>query len=166
MASLSISKNISLFNVGLHASFSNLNNKEQYQLGGSITWLPKGNLDYYTTSAFTSAWEGDDNRIVFDQLIGAKIFSRLWLEGFITFGEMKNYNEKNAFIVHNSGDKIKFRAGANVIVPLTDKIEISFRYQYLKEESYLFRYVGEDSYKIINSDYQNNTLIGGIKWKL
>ena len=166
VASLSVNKNISLFNIGLFTSYSNLNNKEQYQLGGSFTWLPQGNLNYYTTSVFTSAWEESDNRLVFDQLIGTKLFSRLWFEGFITFGEIINYNEKNAFIIHNSGDKVNFRMGANLIIPVTNKIEISLRYSFLEEEGYRIRYTGEDSYKIINSKYQNNTIIGGIKWKL
>ncbi|MBC8486464.1 MAG: hypothetical protein H8D45_10540 [Bacteroidetes bacterium] len=166
VASLALYKNISVFNLGLFGSYSNLNNKNQYQLGTLFTWFPKGNLDFYTTSTLVSAWGEQKNRFVFEQLAGVKVSPKIWTEGFITIGEMINYNEKNGFIVHNLGDKIKFRAGTNLIITLSHKIELSLRYQFFNEECYLIRYNGENSYKTIGSDYQNNTITGGLKWKL
>ena len=164
--SLSISKRVSLFNFGITTSWSNLNNKNQYQLGGLFTWYPKGNLNLYTTTSIVSAWEEDDNRIVFDQLIGGKVAKKLWIEGYVTFGEMVNYNEKNAFVVHNSGDKIKFRTGLNFIVLLSEHFELSFRYIYLQEEGYRFVDSIEDSQNTTTINYQNNTILGGLKWTL
>lgn len=168
VVSLSINKRISLFDFGITTSWSSLNNKNQYQLGGLFTWYPKGNLNLYTITSIVSAWEDEDNRIIFDQLVGGKVAQKLWLEGYITLGEMVNFNEKNAFVVHNSGDKTKFRTGFNFIILLSDKIELSFRYIYLQEEGYrstsLFGF-GEDP-NITTINYQNNTILGGLKWTL
>jgi len=162
--SLSLNKNISIFNIGITTSWSDLNNKYQYQLGGTFTWFPAGNLNFYTTSTLVSAWEEKKNRIVFDQLVGGRLSEKLWVEGTITFGEMINFNEKNAFVVHNSGDIIKFRTSVNFIVLLSDKTELSIRYVFLQEQGYMFSDSVEGRTKISDLNYQNNTIIGGLKW--
>ncbi|MCK5699918.1 MAG: hypothetical protein KAI29_02140, partial [Cyclobacteriaceae bacterium] len=58
--SLSVNKNLSLFNLGITSSWSNLNNKYQYQLGGIFTWYPVGNMNIYTTTLLVSAWEEEN----------------------------------------------------------------------------------------------------------
>ena len=166
IVSLGLNKNISIFKLGTFTSWSNLNKKNQYQLGGLFSWFPFGNLNLYTTTSIVSAWEEKDNRIVFDQLVGGKVAKKLWLEGYVTLGEMVNYNEKNAFVVHNSGDKIKFRTGLNIILSLSKKIELSVRYIYLQEEGYRFVDGVEEGQNTTTINYQNNTIIGGIKWTL
>ena len=165
VASLSVTKNISLFNLSLNGTWSNLNNKEQYQAGGMVVFYPKGNLDLYTTTSVVSTWQDNINRFIFEQQVGVKMLKKLWVEGFITLGEMVNYNEKNALVVYNSGDKINFRAGADFIIILSENIELSFRYRYTAEEGKLVRY-SNHSYSETSLEYQNNTFTGGIKWKL
>jgi tetratricopeptide (TPR) repeat protein len=166
VTSLALNKSVSIFNLGITTSWSNLNNKYQYQLGGLFTWFPAGNLNIYTTSTFISAWEEKNNRLVFNQLVGGKVLNKLWIEGTITLGEMVNFNEKNAFIVHNSGDKIKFRTGINFIVLLSAKVELSIRYIYLQEQGYWISSSVEGGSNISQINYQNNTIIGGLKWTL
>jgi len=161
--SLSANKIISVFNAGIFGSYSDLNYKEQYQAGGSFTWFPKGNLDLYTTSKLVFAWEEGANRTVFDQLIGFKAASSLWLEGSVTFGEILDYNENNAYVVYNSGDKINFRATGNIIVPLNNNFELSLRYKYVKFEGEWFRQ-SVNGTKNIKTEYNNHLLIGGLKW--
>ncbi len=166
VVSLAINKNICLFNFGLFGTYSNLNNLTQYQAGASVTFYPKGNLDLYSVTSAVSAWEEDDNRFAFEELIGVKVMRKLWMEGNVSFGEMINYNEKNAYVVYNSGDKTKLRVGINMIVPLSDKIEISVRYQYFNNEGSWFRLNENYDAQIFNSEYQNHTIIGGVTWKL
>ncbi len=165
VASLAVAKNISLFNLSLNGTWSNLNDKEQYQAGGSVIFYPKGNLDLYTTTTIVSAWEQKINRFIFEQQVGVKVRDKLWVEGFVTLGDMVNYNEKNALLVYNTGDKIKFRAGADFIIILSKNIELDFRYRYTSEEGSMFRY-SEQTYEETSFKYHNNTLTGGIKWKL
>jgi hypothetical protein len=166
IVSLRISKSFKRIELGISGSWSDLNNEIQYQLGGILTWYPMGNLNLYSTSTLTGAWQGNITKPVFDQLIGGKIMKRMWIEGNITFGEMLNFNEKNAFVIHNSGDKIKFRTGINFIVLLSEKLELSIRYNYLKEEGYAYTNSVSEGSKIEPLHYQNNTIIGGLKWKL
>jgi hypothetical protein len=165
VTSLSISKTLSLFKLSLNGTWSNLNNKKQYQAGGIVVFYPKGNLDLYTTTSVVSTWQDNINKFIIEQQVGVKMFRKLWAEGFVTLGEMQNYNEKNAFIVYNTGDKIKFRAGVDFIIILSKNIELSFRYRFTAEEGKLIRYSNRP-YEETNIDYQNNTLTGGIKWKL
>lgn len=165
VASLSFSKYVSLFNLSLQGTWSKLNNKEQYQAGGTVVFYPFGNLNLYTTTSIVSAWQDRVNRFIVEQQAGVKASNKIWVEGLITIGEMQNYNEKNALIVHNTGDKIKFRAGVDFIIILSKNIELSFRYRYTSEEGILIKYYNQ-SYEETNIDYSNNTITGGIKWKL
>jgi len=163
--SLGLSKSISVFNVGINTSYSDLNSKEQYQAGGTFSWFPKGNLDIYTTSKLVFAWEEEDNRTVFDQMIGYKALSKLWLEASVTFGEILDYNENNAYVVYNSGDKINFRATGNIIVPLNEHFELSMRYHFVKFESAWYTQSAAVT-NAIKTEYNNQLLLGGIKWTL
>ncbi len=162
----SVNKSLSLYSLGISASFSNLNYKNQYQLGGSFSVFPMGNLNLYSSSTLTFAYESPNKRLVFDQLIGAKVWPKLWIEGFVTIGDMINYNEKNAFVVFNSGDIIRFRAGANVIVPLTKHLEFSLRYYFYNMQGNWLRINADYEKTTTTFAYQNNTFIGGIQWKL
>ncbi|MEZ5195814.1 MAG: hypothetical protein R2764_05290 [Bacteroidales bacterium] len=164
--SIAIDKSISLYNMGIRGSYSNLNYSDQYQLEGLFTVFPKGNLSLYSATSITSHWQEKANRIVFQELIGAKVFPKFWLEGHLSIGEMLNYNEKNAFVVYNSGDKIKFRGGINFIITLTPKLELSVRYSFYNNENSLYNYTPDLNLKIEHSDYQNHSIIGGLKWKL
>ncbi len=166
VVSLAINKNICLFDFGLFGTFSNLNNNNQYQAGATIGFYPKGNLDVYSLTNLVLAWEDGDTRFGFEELMGVKAMKKLWVEGSVFFGEMINYNEKNAYVVYNSGDKMKLRAGMNIIVPLSEKFEISVRYQYFINEGSWFRLDENYESQIFSTEYQNHTIIGGLAWKL
>lgn len=165
LASLSFSKHVSLFNLSLQGTWSNLNDKEQYQAGGIVVFYPYGNLNLYTTTSVVSTWQDRVNRFIVEQQVGVKALNRLWVEGLITIGEMQNYNEKNGLIVHNTGDKIEYRIGADFIVILSKNIDLSFHYRYTSEEGSIVKYY-DQSFEELNFKYQNNTITGGLKWKL
>lgn len=164
--SLALSKSISLYDIVIRGSYSNLNNKDQYQLEGLFRIFPLGNLNLYATTTMTSHWQENENRLILNELIGAKLFSKLWMEGHISIGDMLNYNEKNAFNVYNSGDIIKFRAGVNFIITLTPKQELSLRYNYYNNEGSLYRFSSDFSMSVNQLKYQNHSILGGLKWKL
>ncbi|MBN2175023.1 MAG: hypothetical protein JW731_12895 [Bacteroidales bacterium] len=164
-ASLALNKNFTMFNAGIFGSISNLNSIDQYQAGGEITYFPKGNLDVYTTS--TGTWLNDDNKshFIFEQLAGVKLSQRIWLEGFVALGEYINLTEKNVFVVHNSGDRTRFRAGLNFIMPIWEKVELSLRFQYHQMEGFEVWYMDDTNPLIGNFKYNNQTILGGLKWK-
>ncbi len=163
---MALYKNISNFRLGLSGSFSNLNGKKQAQLGGELIWFPHGNINLYSVSSFVIATDNKKMRPVFEEKVGGRISEKLWAEGSFSLGSRVNYTERNAFVVNNSGDKINFRAGANLILSLSSKIEISLRYQFLGKSTYWYRLFNDGTYSNTEINYQNNQLIGGIKWKL
>jgi hypothetical protein len=163
---LALYKNISNYRIGLMGSYSNLNGKTQFQVGGELIWFPHGNLDLYSVTNLTLAMEDGKKRPVIKQKVGSRMNSNLWGEALFSLGNMINYTESNAFVVHNSGDKINFSAGANLILSLSAKIELSFRYQYFNESTYWYKLFNDGIVSNTTINYQNHQLIGGIKWKL
>lgn len=171
---LGISKDYKKATISLSGSFSNLNSAKQIQIGLGFTYFPFGNLNLYSSTNLSyfnqklsaSQSNSKENRIIFDQMIGLKLFPKLWTEGSLTLGNLANFNDKNAFVVYNIADKINLRTGISLIYSLSSKIELSLRYQLLMRES---NYISYETPKIINTNtinYQNNTIIGGIKWTL
>lgn len=178
--SLGITKEYKLFSISAFATYSNLNNETQWQLGATANYFPFGNLDYYSATtlamlnvkskgsnqAANSGTGNRDSRLIFDQLFGVKVLPKLWVEGSFTIGNLANYNEKNAFIVYNIADKINFKSGFSLIYTLNSNFELSLRYQFLSRESDYITYENSKTSITKTTKYQNNTIIGGIKWKL
>ena len=173
--SLAISKEYKRFSFNFFTTYSNLNSAIQIQGGTSISYFPFGNLNLYSNTSLVyfnqkiTIAQGQsnikENRFIFDQMIGLKLNSKLWTETSVTLGNLSNYNEKNAFIVYNIADKINFKAGISFIYSLSSKIELSLCYQLLNRESNYNTYTDPVTVQINTTNYQNNTLIGGIKWK-
>jgi len=176
VASLALSREYKKTSMSIFATYSNLNSAKQIQGGIGITYFPFGNLNLYTNTNLTyfyqktSGGQGQgsakETRFIFDQMIGFKLFPKLWSEASITLGNLANYNEKNAFIVYNIADKINLKTGISVIYSLSSKIELSLRYQFLNRESDYITYENSTTSITKITKYQNNTIIGGIKWKL
>ncbi len=176
VVSLAISKEYKRFSLSLFGTYSNLNSAKQIQGGASISYFPFGNLNLYTNTSLVyfyqkkSGGQGQgsskENRFIFDQMLGLKLFPKLWTEVSVTLGNLANYNEKNAFIVYNIADKINLKAGISFIYSLSSKIELSLRYQFLNRESNYITYQNQQTSILKTINYQNNTIIGGIKWKL
>ncbi len=162
---LGITKNHKRCTFGVEGTWSDLNLKDQWQLSGSLYWYPQGNLNFYTGSRLTYATEEGKSNLVFNQLAGFGIAKRIWIEGLVTVGEMRNFNENYGYVVYNSGDLTKFRAGANIIVPLHDKLELAFRYRFLSMETTRYSIRNDGSEYLQQLAYLNHSIIGGIQWK-
>lgn len=170
--SLSVSKEWRNFSFGINGTFASLTSSgNQKQAGARVTWYPFGNLSLYATTALTGFFYKRDKRLIFDQAIGGKVASMLWLEGLLTLGDLSLYNEKNAFIAYNLDDRIRIRTGANLIITLSRHVDLSLMYRfYSKEYNYLYYHKpptnGEPIPVTATTKYNNHSLIGGLKWKL
>lgn len=112
------------------------------------------------------------NRFIFYQMIGLKIFKGFWAEAFVTFGELENYYEKNAYVVYNIPDKILFKWGVQLLYQINHRIDLSLEFENLYREGI---YVGftspvdelsEDPSREFKAyTYNNYIIVGGIKWK-
>ena len=170
--SLSISKQWRNFSFGFFGSYASLITKgKQKQAGASVTWFPFGNLNLFETTSFTGFFFMRDKRLIFDQSVGGRVAPKLWLEGSFTLGNLSLYNEKNAFIAYNLSDRIIMKTGANLIFSLSRNLEISLMYRfYTKEYDYLHYQKspgGQSTVPVIlTNKFNNNSITGGLKWKL
>ena len=174
LASLRITKDLGIFNIGLEGSWSNLNNKKQKQVGISLTYFPLGNLNLYGTTTATGFMQGKSKRLLLSQVLGAKITPWMWGEANFYYGDYTNANIFNGSVVYNNSDIIDYRAGASLIFMLGKHIRLSLVYQYFRKESQQIYYIKtqdpdtqviKESQQIKNNPYNTNTLIGGITWK-
>ncbi|MEI7500609.1 MAG: hypothetical protein WCK84_09185 [Bacteroidota bacterium] len=175
VAGITVTKDFSVFTMGLFGSWSNLNGKNQVQAGGSLTYYPLGSLNLYGNTTLTGYFQGGDSRILLNQMIGAKITRWFWAEANLLYGNYTNANISNGAIVFNNSDKINYRLGANLIFIFSKHFQFSLIYQYYRKEYQKLFYEnttdpasGETIAipQIINFPYSTNTIIGGITWKL
>lgn len=169
---LRVTKDLGIFNLGLHGSWSNLNNKTQYQAGASLTYYPLGNLSFYGTTTVTGFFQKKVTRLLFSQVLGAKITPWMWAEGNFYYGDFTNANIFNGSVVYNNSDMIDYRAGASLVFPAGRHIQFSLLYQYFRKESQQIYYIHNadntinKTPQIQNNPYNTNTIIGGVTWKL
>lgn len=170
VGTIGISKRIGHTELGYSALVSNLNYGKQFQNTFTFVWYPLGNMNLYNVSNFVfhsnKANDSSDNvtRFIFDEKIGFKVAEKLWLEAVLTAGSIFNYSEGNAFIVYNNTDIIKYKVGFNIISPVSDNVELSFRYLLLSQD---YDVTTTNSNNITTTKTNNiliHKLIGGIKW--
>jgi hypothetical protein len=164
VASVMLSKSAGVFTYGLSSSYAQLNSFNQLQVGLSASYLPLANNNLYGTTNVVLLNENNENRIIVAQKLGAKIISRLWVEAAITYGNLQNYNENNAFVVFNTGDKILYKYGVALIAPLHKNIELSIRYDRFNRESNYYRMNNLLNIETVAVNYTTQTIVGGIKW--
>ncbi|MCD4725260.1 MAG: hypothetical protein K8R63_10510, partial [Bacteroidales bacterium] len=166
--SLALNKQLAIFDLGIFASYSDLNKIKQVQLGFSATYYPFGNLNFYGNTTLKGLFEKHDPRPVFSQMLGVKVSSFLWIEGFGAFGNLRSTNESNAFVVYNITDKINFKTGLYLTFVISPSVQLSVRYQYLQKEGIRTEYNPDiqNGQRTVKLKYTNQSIIGGLKWTL
>jgi hypothetical protein len=86
------------------------------------------------------------------------------MEAVLTVGNIYNYSEGNAFIIYNNVDKIKYKAGFNIISPVSKNVELSFRYLLLSQEYGVTTTNTSFITTTKTNNFLNHKFIGGIKW--
>jgi hypothetical protein len=168
---LSVTKDFHIVQTSIFGAYSTLNKKEQIQAGFCIVAFPFGNLNFYLSSKLMNHRNDGEDQIIFEQMIGARLFKPLWTEISATFGQMQNYHENNAFVVYNIADKINFKGSAKLIYTLSSRWMITAQYSYLMREGEYIYYtpvVPPAEMKVkpvtISQDFQNQFFLIGLKW--
>lgn len=166
VAVLALSKDIGCATWNIFGTYSELNKGKQTETGLALTWFPKGTLNLYTNTTITFFSEKDaDSKTIFDQMVGIHLSGPAWIEGYATSGKLKNFNEKNGFIVYNIGDEIKNRYGIALLFYFTNGLNLSLRYQYAAKEASYVTFTSATASETHAVDYQAQTIIGGLQWK-
>lgn len=164
--SLSLIKNIGIYTCNLSAGFSQLNGLTQLQAGFSLTYFPLANTNFYGSSSVFYLNENSDNRLIETQKVGLKLVSKLWAEAGITYGNLQDYCENNAFVVFNTSDKILYKCDFSITAPLFKHFEFSLRYDYFNKENTYYRTDNVNKIESVTVNYQTQAILGGIKWKI
>jgi len=164
-SSITLLKNYGIYTYNLSAGYSQLNGLTQIQSGLALTYYPFKNAAIYGTSSLIYMNENYTNRIIVMQKIGFKVIPKLWTEIGITYGNLQNYTENNAFVVFNTGDKILYKGWVSLVSPLFNHLEFSVRYDYFSRENTYYRVKNLNTTESFAINYTTQTILGGIKWK-
>jgi tetratricopeptide (TPR) repeat protein len=72
-------------------------------------------------------------KILLEPALGTQI-GKIWLGTFATIGTLQNYTEKDAAIINNSPNAIKFRTGISAFIPITKHFSITLKTLFTKNE--------------------------------
>ncbi|MCK7534434.1 MAG: hypothetical protein MZV63_27150 [Marinilabiliales bacterium] len=78
------------------------------------------------------------NHFIFNQMVGFRLSRNFWAEADAAFGRMENYYDKNAFVVYNITDRMKFKGSAKIMYMLYPHWMITAEYLYLLREGNTF----------------------------
>lgn len=167
---VSLYKNLRYFTLGATTSFANLNSAVQAQGDLSLALYPLGNLNLYAVS--TASFQREvytnnkyNNELIFNQLIGLKTLKFLWLEGYMTFGNLSNFVANDGGSVFNGLGAIKQRVGGRAIVLINPRLNFKISYTYNQMESYFIESMNVDK-KYNPIEYNNHSITGGLVWNL
>ena len=154
-------------------TLSQLNGLKQNQLSASAFYYIKPSATFYGKTGltwFVQKWESGwkENRLIFNQKIGGKLYRNIWGEAEITYGNLNNSNSNNAFIIYNQADGMNFKGGISLNWYIGKHFELSLLYRYTSYEGLFFEDIGEDEDIEFNTNtfnYKTQSLFGGLKWR-
>lgn len=136
------------------------------QISGTFFLKPLGNLNLYASTTISLKSSQTQNDYIFSQMIGGKIYQKLWGEAFMSWGDLSGSADQNIQIIYNAFDKIKSRAGTRLIFNFNDYFGLSLRYQvFFRKGTELF-FPFDQPGRIISYNYINQSITGGITWNL
>jgi hypothetical protein len=128
---------------------------KQYGLKAGVVFPGRSNI--YLTSAVTGISEEGASRVIYSQSAGLKCTEKLWAEGSVTLGNLKNYNTFNGLYIYNSVDPSMFRTGCTLSYFLGKHLALTGNFTF--DQQQLESTSG-------NSYYYQYSYSGGIKWRL
>ncbi len=163
-ASVSVSKRLTLIELGLGTSIGIMNSGFQLQPEASLLWYPFGNTQLYTTTTasflLNATTDGTYSNPIFSQAIALSFFKIFRIESSASFGRMQNFMEYNAFVANNDLDATFFRYQAKFNVAFSNqRINLFVRYRHAdKVNEYT---INDTDY---TQDYINQSITGGLQW--
>ena len=166
----SLSKNLEFFTVGFGLGVANLNDNVQFQKDLTLSFFPLGNLDFYFSSKIThhSDFLNLDNSVnncIFEQKIGIKIFNPFWIELYGALGEKSDFIDYSGTVIYNEFNPITGNMGFNLIIfpgKTGTQLFLNYRNQTIRSS---FNYYSDNTINTINdTDFNTQTITGGIKW--
>jgi hypothetical protein len=154
---LAITRQLNRFNLEANGSIlkSTFATTRQFGLKAGVVFPGRSNI--YLTSALTGISEDGASRVIYSQGAGLKCTKNLWAEGYITIGNLKNYNTFNGLYIYNSVDPSIFRTGCTLSYFLGKHLALTGNFTFDQQQ------IESTSG---NSYYYQYSYSGGIKWRL
>ncbi len=143
------------FSFGLNGSYFKYDLGEFKQIGMLAGVVLPGKHNFYFNTYLSGLLENNDNRLIFSQYAGARIYKSLWAEATVTIGNIQNYNDHNALYIYNSIDPTLFRTGFSLFWHANKKITFYGNYLYDTKQV-----------EQTTNQYIQHSFLGGIIWKL
>jgi len=154
-----LSTKINRFHVGVNGSILTNQMDTTNQIGFNAGYTFPGKANIYVNSTISALTNKDSTRLIFCQVIGARIFKPLWVEANVTLGNLKNYNDNNGLYLYNSLDATTFRTGLTLFYNLNRNITLIGNYTYDKKQM-------ENTITKINTNYNQHSFSTGVIWKI
>lgn len=153
-----ITFNYNRFEVSLSGSLLNCGKEltQQYTLQAGVT-LP-GTLGIKTNSKVDAIFDNTSKRLIYSQSVGLMPIKSVWIEGNISFGNLKNYSDNDGLYILNSTDPTIFKTGATTFWHISKNLCLFGNY------IFEIKHINNTNNLIIN--YNQHSLSGGIIWKL
>ncbi len=166
----SLYKQLRFITLGGSVYISGLNDARQLQGDVLLAYYPLGNLNLYTVSTISTQVEQHDllanqNRFIIHQSLGGKLANHLWVEGFVSFGNMQNFLRHDGLVVFNAMDEITEQYGLKLIIPVNTRIGLNIDGTYFKHNS-VFEPTIPDHQTLNSIQYHSVSFTGGLTWTL
>lgn len=163
--SLSLRQDFSLFAIEANGVYSKFDDFENNQLGLSVFTYPFGNLSFYTQTGIHQLSNDKGNELIFHQMLGVQLLTNVWLEAEATIGNLRDFTEKNGFVLYNIPEDTRYKIEANILVNLNKHIDLSLRYRLMRRVNNYITFTDFENIQTIETDYNFNTLFGGLTWR-
>jgi hypothetical protein len=150
-----LSTRVSRFTLGVNGSFFRYDAGDFKQIGMLAGVTLPGKSNFYFNTYLSGIIEKGNNRLIFSQFAGARIFKKIWAEGNITLGNIQNYNDHNALYIYNSTDPTLFRTGLSLYWNMSKNLSLYGNYLYDTKQV-----------EQTTNQYIQQSFLGGIIWKL
>lgn len=166
VVSLRLLKEMPTFNVGAAVANSSLNNQTQWQGTLLAGWYPFANLNQYLLLRASLMLDEGETKTHIKAIAGSKVINKLWIQGSIHAGNLKNAHDENGLLIYNTSGKILTRSTVSAIILLSSKFTLQFDYIFTKQEDNYLQYIDNKLFVWKPVQYNNHNLMGGLKWKL
>jgi hypothetical protein len=126
----SLSTHINRLSLGANGSYFKYDLGDFKQVGVHAGVTLPGRANIYFTSLASGLIEKQNNRMVYAEYAGGRVYKTLWAEGNVIIGNIQNYNDNNALYIYNSIDPTLFRAGISLFWHADKTITLYCNYHY------------------------------------
>jgi len=145
-------------------SLSSINNSKIQQINTGLFIYPFSGNRFYINNTLSGIINNNSTHILVNAKFGLNIWKRTTLENGFYWGSLMNYNENGAQIVYNLSDDIKFKYAANIYIRINKHLQFAIYGSILKRETEYDIYNLQLQKEIINLNYYQKNITGGIIW--